>query len=295
MYRLKRQTKENIAGYIFILPYLIGFIIFQGLPFVIAFVLGFTNIKFISRLEGVGFTGLANFIRMFGDPETMAALLRSGIYTVLYVPLILVSGFIFALLINQKIRLTNLIKTLLFLPYVSNMIAVSVIFKLLLSPDGPIIGFFASLGIDVFPPLYDLNFALPTVVVIAVWSGMGLYMITFLAALQGVPSELLEAAKIDGAGSVRRVFSVIIPVITPTAFFLVISAIITSLQNFTIIQTFTAGGPGRATTVLSIQIVRTAFTAYQTGYASAQAIILFIIVLFITLIQWKGQKQWVTY
>ena len=292
---MKRTTRESLTGYAFIIPYLLGFLLFQGIPFLMAFVLGFTNIRFISNLKDSGFIGLDNFSRMLNDPEVMAALGRTCIYSLIYVPLIMISGFVFAYLINQKIHFRGGIRTMLFLPYVSSIIAVSVVFKLLLSPDGPLLGMLKSIGIDIFPPLYDLNLALPTVVVISVWSGLGLNMVTFLAALQGVPVELLEAAEIDGAGKFRRIKDVVLPIITPTSFFLLISSLITSLQNFTTIQALTEGGPGQATTVLSVSIVRTAFTRYQTGYASAQAIVLFLIVLVITLVQWRGQKKWVNY
>lgn len=292
----RRQRKEDITGYVFILPYLCGFIIFQGLPFLMSFALGFTNIRYISRMENARFTGLRNFARLFSDAETLMALARSGLYSLMYIPLMVTAGFLFALAINQKIYGRSVIRTMLFLPYVSNIIAVSAIFKLLLNTGGALEKFLALFGVRFeYPILFNPALALPVIVVIAVWSGMGLYMITFLAALQGVPRELLEAATIDGAGAARRVFAVVIPYISPTTFFLVTSATITSLQNFTIIQTFTGGGPGQATTVLSIKIVQTAFVNYQTGYASAQAIVMFLVVLAVTLIQWKGQKSWVNY
>jgi multiple sugar transport system permease protein len=293
---MRRSVKETITGYLFITPYLIGFLIFQGIPFLMAFVLGFTNIKLISKLAGSKFIGFQNFIRMFNDWEVMSALGRSGLYSLIYVPLIMIMGFAFAYLINQKIYARNLIRTMIFLPYVSNIMAVAVIFKLLLNPNGPILGTLKAMtGVAVNSPLYSLTWALPIVVFISVWSGMGLNMITFLAALQNVPKELLEAAEIDGATRWDKIRSVIIPVITPTSFFLLISSIITSLQNFTIIQAMTKGGPGQATTVLSVSIVETAFTKYDTAYASTQAIVLFIIVMIVTLIQWRGQNKWVNY
>lgn len=291
-----RSARENLNGYLFIAPYLVGFLAFQGIPFVMAFLLGFTNIKFISNLEGVGFNGIENFVRMLNDPEVMAALGRSGLYSLIYVPLIMITGFVFAYLLNQKIKFRGIIRTMLFLPYVSTIMAIAVVFNMLLSPKGPLLGWLGELfGREIFPPLYHLQMALPTIVIIAVWVGMGLNMVTFLAALQNVPAELLESAKIDGAGKWMRIRYVILPVITPTSFFLLISSIITSLQNFTIIQAFTEGGPGQATTVLSVSIVKTAFTKFQTGYASTQAIVLFIIVMIITLIQWRGQSKWVNY
>lgn len=290
------QKKENITGAIFITPYLIGFLIFQGIPFLIAMVLGFTNVRYISKIGDASFIGIDNFIRMFQDVDTMKALGRTGLYSLIYVPLIMVCGFLIAYMVNKGIHFKNLIRSMFFLPYVSNMVAVAVVFNLLLGPNGPIIYALKAIGWE-NPPylLYGLNTALPTVVCIAVWKGIGLNFITYLAALQNVSVDLLEAAQIDGASKWQRIKNIIIPMISPTTFFLMISSVITSLQNFTTIQALTGGGPGQATTVMSINIIRTAFTNYQTGYASAQALVMFVIVLIITLIQWRGQKKWVNY
>lgn len=290
------QKKENITGALFITPYLIGYFIFQGLPFLIAMILGFTNVRYISKIDEASFIGIGNFIRMFHDVDTMKALGRTGLYSLIYVPLIMVCGFIIAYMVNKGIHFKNMIRSMFFLPYVSNMVAVAVVFKLLLGPGGPLVFLLQRVGME-NPPylLYGLNTALPTVVCIAVWKGIGLNFITYLAALQNVSADLLEAAQIDGAGKWQRIKNIIIPMISPTTFFLMISSVITSLQNFTTIQALTAGGPGQATTVMSINIIRTAFSNYQTGYASAQALIMFLIVLLITLVQWRGQKKWVNY
>lgn len=290
------QKKENLTGAIFIAPYLIGYVIFQGLPFLIAMILGFTNVRYISKLDDASFVGLENFIRMFNDVDTMKALGRTGLYSLMYVPLIMICGFFIAYMVNKGIHFKNVVRSMFFLPYVSNMVAVAVVFKLLLGPGGPVVYLLQKIGLE-NPPylLYGLNTALPTVVCIAVWKGIGLNFITYLAALQNVSADLLEAAQIDGATKWERIRHIIIPSISPTTFFLLISSVITSLQNFTTIQALTAGGPGQATTVMSINIIRTAFSNYQTGYASAQALVMFLIVLVITLIQWQGQKKWVNY
>lgn len=139
--------------------------------------------------------------------------------------------------------------------------------------------------------LFVKRLALPTVALIAVWKGVGLNMITYLGALQNVPTELDEAAQIDGANKWQRIKNVVIPMISPTTFFLIISSIITSLQNFTVIQSLTEGGPGQSTTVIALSIVRTAFVQNNTAFASAQAMVIFLIVMVITLIQWRGQKK----
>lgn len=291
----KEQKKENRYGWLFISPYLIFFTIFTGIPFVIAIVMSFLNVKYITRLDNLKFVGFQNFIKIFQNKEIMESLLRTFKYSLVYVPLIMVVGFLLAFILNKGVFLKNTTRSLVFMPYVSNMVAVAVIFKVLLGNGSPIIVALRNMGLN--PPLLlqDLKLALPTVAVISVWKGVGLNMVVYIGALQEVPAELIEAAQIDGATKWQRIRKVIIPLISPTTFFLVISSIIGSFQNFTVIQALTEGGPGQATTVMSVNIVRTAFTKFETSQASAMALIMFVIVMIVTLIQWHGQKKWVNY
>lgn len=296
-YKMSRaERSEAITGYLFVLPYLIAFVIFTGIPFVSAFALSFLNVKFISKLDNLKFVGLQNFVRMFTSSDAMSAMGRTLIYSLIYVPVIMVVGFVLAYLLNKEVFWKKGIRSMMFLPYVSNMMAIAIVFQLILGPRGPLYllqKFFGSENPVI--PLLDLKWALPVVVLIAVWKGMGLNILTYLGALQSVPPELLEAAEIDGANRWQQIKNVVIPGVSPTTFFLLISSIITSLQNFTVIQALTEGGPGQSTTVMSVNIVRTAFTQYDTSYAAAQALVIFIIVMIITVIQWRGQKKWVNY
>lgn len=186
---------------------------------------------------------------------------------------------------------------MLFMPYVSNIVAVSVIFSIMLSPTNGIINtMLRALGVG-NPPLWLLGTetALPTVAAVACWQQMGMQMVIYLAALQDVPGELMESASIDGANALKKFTHILLPVISPTTFFLTITTIIGSLKNFSIIQTMTGGGPGTSTTVLPVSIVKSAFGSYRLGYASAQGMLLFAVVMLITVIQWRGQKKWVNY
>lgn len=290
------HRKETITGYAFITPYVLLFLIFTGIPFICSVIFSVTNVTYISKLDNLHFVGLANFIKIFKSPEVMAALGRTFLYSIVYVPVIMIIGFMLAMIVNKGIHCRSVVRGMVFLPYVSNMVAVAVIFKLILGPSGPLYQIMQFLGVE-NPPLLLLSdkFALPTVALIAVWKGVGLNMITYLGALQNVPAELDEAAQIDGANKWQRIRNVVLPMISPTTFFLIISSIITSLQNFTVIQSLTEGGPGQATTVMALSIVRTAFVQNNTSFASAQAMIVFLIVMVITLIQWRGQKKWVNY
>lgn len=283
---------EAFQGYLFVTPYLIAFTIFTGIPFISAFVLSFTNVKFISKIDNLKFVGFKNFIRFFSSSEAMAALGRSALYTLIYVPVIMVLSFVLAYLLNKGVFWAKGIRSMFFLPYISNMVAVAVVFQLLLGPRGPFYLLQKFFGVeDPILPLLNQKWALPAVVLISVWKGIGLNFLTYLGALQGVDKSLIEAAEIDGANKWAQIKNVVIPAVAPTTFFLTISSIITSLQNFTVISSLTDGGPGQATTVMSISIVNTAFVKYETSYASAQALVVFLIVMAITAIQWQGQKK----
>lgn len=289
----RTERIEAATGYLFITPYLIAFLIFTGIPFVSAFALSFVNVKFISKLDNLQFVGFKNFIRFFSSPEALSALGRSVIYSLIYVPVIMVLSFVLAYLLNKGVFWAKGIRSMVFLPYISNMVAVAVVFQLLLGPRGPFYLLQKFFGAkDPILPLLNQTWALPTVVLIAVWKGLGLNFLTYLGALQGVDKSLVEAAEIDGANKWQQIKNVVIPAVAPTTFFLTISSIITSLQNFTVISALTDGGPGQATTVMSVNIVNTAFVKYDTSYAAAQALVMFAIVMVITLIQWRGQKKW---
>ena len=287
------SKSEALQGYLFVTPYLIAFTIFTGIPFISAFVLSMLDVKFITKLDNVHFVGLKNFVRFFSSKEAMAALGRSGLYTLIYVPVIMILSFILAYLLNKGVFWAKGIRSMFFLPYVSNMVAVAVVFQLMLGPRGPFYLLQKFFGVeDPIIPLLNQKWALPVVVLIAVWKGIGLNFLTYLGALQNVDKSQVEAAEIDGANKWQQIKNVVIPAVAPTTFFLTISSIITSLQNFTVIQSLTDGGPGQATTVMSLSIVNTAFVKYETSYASAQALVMFGIVMIITLIQWCGQKKW---
>ncbi|MGI2295976.1 carbohydrate ABC transporter permease [Paenibacillus sp. GXUN7292] len=296
-WNLSLHRQEELIGYLFILPFAIGFIIFQLAPLLSSILISLTDLSFISNLSAVKFVGLGNFITMFGDSQFLSALWRTLYYVVLFVPGSIGVGLVFALLINAKFFFRGPIRVAIFLPYVSNLVAVAVVWAMLLDyNDGPINALLRSVGVE-NPPLWLLGVhtAIPTVVVIVVWQSIGFFMVVFLAALQNVPSELYEAAVIDGAGSWNKFWRITMPLISPTIFLLSITAIISAFQNFGPIQVLTKGGPGDASTTLSMNIYKESFVHYRFGYSTAQAIILFLLILIITVIQWRGQKKWVTY
>ncbi len=288
------NKKEARTAWLFITPYLIGYFLFHFLPIFLSVILSLTDIRFISNLSDVSFIGLGNYIEMFTDKDFINAFTNSIAFTVMYVPTIMVLGLCLALLINQKVFFRNTLRGMIFMPYVSNMVAIAVVWSILLDPiSGPINNLLRSLGFQDVPMwLLSTDSALYTVVIVAVWHGVGLQFITYLAGLQGVPIELKEAASIDGANKWQIFKNVTFPCLIPTTFLLTITSVITSFKNFTVIQVLTEGGPGNSTTVLPLNVVNTAFSSYRMGYASAQAMAMLAMVMAITVIQWKVQSKY---
>jgi len=287
------RKKEARVAWLFITPYLVGFILFHFLPIFLSIVLSLTDMKYISTADQTSFIGLGNYFEMIHDAEFRNAFKNSIIYSVCFVPLVMVVGLFLAVLVNQKIHFRNGIRAMIFMPYVSNMVAIAIVWSLLLDPvDGIVNKTLSALGVSNAPMwLMGSKTALITVVMIAVWREVGLQFVTYLAALQDVPKELKEAAQIDGANRFQLFRFVTFPLLRNTTFLLIITSIITSLKNFTIIQVLTEGGPGNATTVLPLKIVDMAFSSARMGYASAQAMVMFVLVMVITATQWIGKNR----
>ena len=287
------RKKEARIAWLFITPYLIGFTLFHFLPVLLSAVLSLTAWRYIGMIDKPHFIGLGNYFEMSRDPEFWNAFCNSIVYSICFVPFVMAAGLLLAVLVNQKIHFRNGIRAMIFMPYVSNMVAIAIVWSILLDPvDGIVNQTLSALGVNQAPMwLMGSKTALYSVVMIAVWREVGLQFVTYLAALQEVPTELKEAAQIDGAGRFQQFFYVTLPLIRNTTFLLTITSIITSLKNFTIIQVLTAGGPGNSTTVLPLNIVDTAFSSARMGYASAQAMVMFVLVMGVTVIQWVGKNR----
>ncbi len=289
----KLRTQEIRTAWIFITPYLIGYCIFHLLPLLISFLTSFSNIRYINKISSSKFIGLSNYLELVTDSDFINAFVNTLQYSIIYVPLIMSTGLLLAILINKELHGRKIIRGMIFMPYVSNMVAIAIIWAILLDPTTGIVNqTLRSLGFTNTPMwLMSTKSSLNTVAMISVWQGVGLQFITYLAALQGIPVELKEAANIDGASKFQVFMHVTWPCLRPTTFLLLITSIIGSFKNFTIIQVLTEGGPGNSSTVLPLNIVSTAFSSMRMGYANAQAIVMFVIIMIITAIQWKGQEK----
>lgn len=254
----------------------------------------FTDYRFMR--PDVNFVGLENFRRLFKDPIFYESLKNTAIFLA-SVPVSILLAFFVAVILNRSVYLKNLLRALFFLPYVTSGVAIAFVWMLLFQPSvGPINAMLRFIGID-NPPgwLSTTSSAMYAIDIIWIWFMLGYNMIIYLAALQEISTELMEAAKIDGARSWQTVRHVIWPLVSPTTFLLLVTGLIMTMKTFGIIQAITQGGPGNSTTILSLFVYQNAFRYYEMGYASAISWVLFMIILVITLIQWVGQKKWVHY
>ncbi|GGD78719.1 carbohydrate ABC transporter permease [Paenibacillus nasutitermitis] len=286
--------RQRLTGYIFVAPNMIGVLVFFILPALFSLVLVFTDWQFGS--QSVNFIGVENITRLFKDPVFYISLKNTLIFLA-SVPISLMLAFIVAVVLNKSVYFKGLLRVLYFMPYITSGVATAFVWMLLFQPSqGPINGFLRSIGIE-NPPgwLATTTTSMFAIDIIWIWFMLGYFMIIYLAALQEVPAELQEAAKMDGAGTYKTIRHVMLPMVSPTTFMLLISGLIMTIKTFGIIQAITQGGPGNSTTILSLFVYKTAFSYYEMGYASTISWALFLIIVLITAVQWIGQKKWVHY
>jgi len=290
--RLTASRREAITFYLTISPWLIGFVAFTLVPMVISLYLGFTRWDLFSSPRWVG---LENYARMANDKLFWQALKVTTIYTLTYVPAEMIGGLSLALLVNQKVRGVGGFRTIFYLPSVLAGVAYVVLWMWIFNPQGGLLNtLLGYVGIQGPRWLIDPNWALPSLLLMTFW-GWGRAMVIYLAGLQGVPSELYEAAAIDGAGDWAKLRRITIPMITPTILFTLILSVISTFQTFTSAFVATNGGPLDATLFYVLYIYRQAFQFFRMGYAAAMAWVLFLIVLTLTLILFRSGQFWVYY
>lgn len=297
--RLSSQAKDNIAGYLFLAPALIGFIIFVIFPIVASFFLSFTEWDFLTGLSGIRFTGLDNYVHLLSGSDSWfnTSILNTVVFALVTVPVGIVLGLITATLINKYVYAPGMFKVLVFIPYISSVVASAVVWQVVFQPSyGPVNSFLNAIGIENAPKWFvDSQWAFPLVMLFSIWQSLGYSTIVFSSGLKSIPNELYEAATIDGANELQKFRFVTVPMISPTTFFLSTMSIIGSFKVFDAIKILTGGGPGSATTVVAFYIYREAFNFYRMGTANAAAWIMFAIIFAVTMIQMHGQKKWVTY
>jgi multiple sugar transport system permease protein len=292
--RRRWLTRNDVWGYAFLSPWLIGFLVFTLFPFVASLFLSLTNWQIVGSWR---FVGLRNFITLLtgGDVLFLQALRTTGIYVLFHVPGVQIIALALALLLNQRLRGLSAYRTIFYLPAVTAGVATSFLWAQIFASNGGLLNTgLGLLGIQGPNWLYSMEWSLPALIIMSFWN-VGTIMLIYLAALQGVPRHLYDAAMIDGAGLWGRFLHVTVPMITPAIFFNVVQGIIGSFQVFTAAFIITAGGPANATLFYSLYLYRVAFQQMQMGFASALAWILFVIILAATIVQLLVAKYWVYY
>ena len=289
----KAARREFFVGMGFILPSLLGFLIFTFIPVIISLVLSFTNWNFMQGWGAIKFNGLSNYIRLLSDEWFLNSYKNNILFTAITVPVLIALGLVMANIINKYIYGGSAVRTMIFIPYIASVVAVCTVWMVLLQPSyGPVNQVLKAIGVK-NPPgwLADFKWSLPSIMIIYIWQQVGYYSIVFLSGLKGIPEDVYEAAKVDGASPLRQFFSITVPLISPTTFFLTIMGIIGSFKVFDQISILTQGGPGSSSSVMAYYVYRTAFEYFDMGYANTLAWALFVLVFLVTLVQWKLQDR----
>ncbi|WP_018753470.1 carbohydrate ABC transporter permease [Paenibacillus sanguinis] len=286
------NKNNNIAGYLFISPWLLGFLLLSLWPILQSFYLSFTD---YSLLEAPQWVGLDNYRGIFGDSLFYKSLAVTFTFVFVSVPLKLAFSLLVAMLLNGNLRGMNLYRTAFYFPsLIGGSIAVSVLWRNMFGMDGYVNKLLSWIGIEGIGWISHPDTALSTLILLNVWQ-FGSTMVIFLAGLKQIPRELYESANVDGANAFRRFFSITLPMLSPVMFFNLILGMINSFQMFTSAFIITKGGPANATYTYALFLYEKAFDQFQMGYASALAWILLIIIAVFTLINFMFSKHWVFY
>ncbi len=292
---IKRRRRQTLIAYSFIAPNFIGFAIFTLGPIILAFIMAFTEWDGNNPMQ---FTGLANYKEIFTDDRFLAALKNTIVYSIFTVPLTIVVALALAILLNQKIKGRTFFRTVTFFPYVASLVAVAAVWNMLFTPSEE--GLINQMLINVFhaDPLKwaaSPDTVLLTIVLFSIWKNMGYYMVIYLAGLQGISEDLYEAASLDGADAWQRFKYVTLPQLKPTTFFVTVMLTISCFKIYDIVYMLAGGSNGvvnKSAIVLVYYVYEEAFRNWKLGKASASALVLFVIVLAVTLIQFKGEKNY---
>lgn len=289
---LTRVEARQALG--FVSPALIGLALFTAVPVILSIVMGFFDWPTFGQRR---FIGLDNYVTLFtSSPDFWPAVRNSFVFALLYVPTNVVLSLILALALSPRIRGREILRVLFFIPVVTPMVANVLVWKMLLQPQGLFNGLSQTwFGVQLPNFLAHPQWAMIMIVVMSVWQGLGYNMLIFSAALEQLPDSVVEAARIDGAGGLRLVIRVMLPMISPSIFFASVMTMITSLQVFVQPQLLTGGGPGNSTQPLVMFIYNQGFKFQDLGLAAAAAWVLFAIIIAFTAMQFRVQRRWVHY
>lgn len=292
---LKHQ--ENAIGWAFITPALLTFLILTAFPFFFSIFLSFTKWNFLSGWKKIKLVGLKNYFNIFKDRTFLCAIRNTFVYTIATVPTSILIALTLAYLLNSKVKCQKFLRLLFFIPYICSIVALGAVFKFLFREDGVVNNTLMSLHLISEPLKWMINENLSRVpiILIIIYTAIGYELIIYMSALQSIPKTLYEAATIDGASSFRQFISITIPMISPTTFYLLVVRLIATFKVFGSVNIITMGTPAYGNTSMVQEIYENAFVSYKFGYASAEAMVLLLIIGVITIINFVGQKKWVHY
>ncbi|MEV2265197.1 carbohydrate ABC transporter permease [Nonomuraea africana] len=285
------RRRDHLLGYLFIAPQLAGSLLFVFLPLALVFYYSLNEWNVLA--DTFSFVGAENYQQLLSDPNVPSVLMATGFFSIGLVVFNLSLALLLAVLLNQRLRGTTVFRTLFFSPVVVSLVAWTIVWGFLLQKNGGINAILQVFGIEGPNWLRTGTWAMVSVIVVQVFKNVGLNMVLFLAALQGVPRELFEAARLDGASAWTQFRRITLPMISPTVLLTSIITVAGSLQVFAQIAVLTQGGPGTSTTVLVYYLYQQAFQFHHFGYGATLSVLLFVIVLALTLLQWRMRRRWV--
>ncbi|MDR2102988.1 MAG: sugar ABC transporter permease [Treponema sp.] len=289
-----RNLRENLTGWLYAAPALVPLLVFWIYPVLYSFVLSFTDWDMMS--ENIRFRGIRNYLSLIRDPKFYQILRNTFVFALGSMVPGIVLGLLLALLITGKQRGTGFFRTLIFAPYVTPMVAVSIVWAWIFEPRAGILNFVLSwFGLRGLKWTQSMDTAMLSVIIVTVWKQLGWTMVFYMEAIRRVPQSLLEAAIIDGAGALRRLIHIIVPLISPTTYFLIIIGTIGSLQAYDQIMILTSGGPAGATRTLLYYYYQEAFSNFDVGKASAVGFFLVVITVILSLLETALSKKAVFY
>ncbi len=290
------MMRKEWTAYLFLAPSLLQFAVLTVFPVFFSFYLSFHEWNILEPEKP--FVGLENYQRLLTDRRVRQAIGNTIYYTVASVPLTLFGGLLIALLLNNSIRARGIFRGMYYLPAVTSAVAVAVVWKWIFNGDFGLINYYLiQLGVVSEPIrwLTDPALAMPAVIIVSIWGGVGGCMIIYLAGLQAIPEEMYDAARVDGAGPVRTLFSITIPLLAPATFFLTITSIIGAFQQFGLPYLLTAGGPVGRTTTIAYYLYTAAFKNFEMGYAAAMSYLLFAMIFVFTLLHMRFAYRDINY
>lgn len=295
----KNPYPDNLAAFLFLLPCMIGFVVFVAIPVLASLGLSFTEWNFLGGLKNIKFVGLDNFKFFLSGKDAWfsTSFWNTLLFAAVTVPVGLALGLLLASVISRNVYGSAIFRFVVFIPYISSIVASVVVWQVVFQPSyGPVNNMLAAMGVTDLPKWFvDSRWAFLLIMVFQIWQSLGYNIIVFYSGMKNISSDLYEAAAMDGANERQKIWHITIPGISPTTFFLSTMGLISSFKVFDIIKLATGGGPGKSTSVIALYVYKEAFENYRMGTASAAAWVMFIIIFLITMIQLYGQKKWVNY